>query len=108
MPVTSKSLTIIEGDQIPLETVGEILKNEFLEPLGITPYRLAVSIGKPQSYVGKILDGGGVSADMGLRLDRFFGLSDGYFSRLQADYDTRIARKTLGAITTLADLQAAA
>lgn len=108
MPMTSKSLTITEGDQIPLETVGEILKNEFLEPLGVTPYRLAVSIGKPQSYVGKILDGGGVSADMGLRLDRFFGLSDGYFSRLQADYDTRTARKTLGSITTLADLQAAA
>jgi antitoxin HigA-1 len=75
---------------------GEMLNEEFLLPLDITKYRLAKSIGVPAQRIGDIVAGKrGITADTDLRLCRFFGLSDGWWLRLQADYDTRIAKKTL-------------
>lgn len=84
------------GDWIEPETCGTILRDEFLDPMGITPYRLSKAIGVPQSYVQKILRGGGVSPEMGLLLDAAFGLSPGFWSRLQTDYDLRVARRKIG------------
>lgn len=76
---------------------GEILLEEFLEPMDITPYRLAKSIHVPQARIGEILAGKrAVSADTDLRLTRFFGLSEGFFARLQVDYDVRVAKAELG------------
>jgi addiction module HigA family antidote len=90
MPTMSKSPTIIEpGDPIPLETPGDILRQDFLEPAGITAYQLAKAIGVPPMYISKILHGGGVSPKMGILLDLAFGMSSGFWSRLQAEYDTR-------------------
>lgn len=75
---------------------GEMLQEEFLAPLGMTKYRLAKSIGVPAQRIGDIVSGKrGITADTDLRLCRFFGLGDGWWLRLQADYDTRIARKEL-------------
>jgi len=75
---------------------GEMLDEEFLMPLGMTKYRLAKSIGVPAQRIGDIISGKrGISADTDLRLCRFFGLSDGWWLRLQANYDTTIAKRKL-------------
>lgn len=67
---------------------GAILKTVFLEPLGITPYRLAKDIGVPQTRIGQILSGKrSVSADTALRLSRYFGLDDNFFLVAQASYE---------------------
>ena len=83
------------GGWIPPETCGEILLADFLDPAGLTPYRLAKDIGVPQTYIAKILHGGGVSPEMGAKLDRYFGMSNGWWSHMQSDYDSRIARRKI-------------
>ena len=83
---------------------GEILMEEFLKPMGITQYRLAKEIGVPAQRIGYIVAGKrGITADTDLRLCRFFGLSDGYWLRGQARYDTEIAKDALQA--TLAKIK---
>ena len=75
---------------------GEMLKEEFLNPLGMSKYRLAKSIGVPAQRIGDIVSGKrGITADTDLRLCRFFGLSDGWWLRLQVHYDTVIVKKEL-------------
>jgi addiction module HigA family antidote len=75
---------------------GEMLLEEFLKPMGLTQYRLAKEIGVPQRRIGEIVAGKrSITADTDLRLSRFFGLSDGWWLRLQADYDTQMAKGTL-------------
>ena len=75
---------------------GEMLAEEFLKPLGMSNYRLAKEIGVPAQRIGEILAGKrAITADTDLRLCRFFGVSDGWWLRLQADYDTEIAKATL-------------
>ena len=75
---------------------GEILLEEFLKPMGITQYRLAKEIGVPAQRIGDIVAGKrGITADTDLRLCRFFGLSDGYWLRGQARYDTEVAKDAL-------------
>lgn len=77
-------------------TPGELLKEEFLEPMGITQYRLAKEIGVPAQRIGEIVAGNrSVTADTDLRLCRFFGLSNGYWLRVQAAYDTEVAEAAL-------------
>lgn len=74
--------------EVPYPSPGEILKEEFLEPMGITQYRLAKEIGVPQRRIGEIVAGTrSVTADTGLRLSKFFGMSDGFWVGLQLDYD---------------------
>src|SRR5438105_3817291 len=78
-------------------TPGELLAEEFLKPMGITNYRLAKEIGVPAQRVGDIVAGKrSISADTDLRLCRFFGLSNGYWLRAQAAYDTEVAERSLG------------
>ncbi len=77
-------------------TPGELLKEEFLEPMGISQYRLAKEIGVPAQRIGQIIAGKrSITADTDLRLCRFFGLSNGYWLRTQAAYDTEIAEEAL-------------
>ena len=79
-------------------TPGELLLEEFLLPMGITKYRLAKEIGVPAQRIGEIVAGRrSVTADTDLRLCRFFGLSDGYWLRAQAAYDTEVAHARLDA-----------
>ena len=71
---------------------GEILKHDFLEPMSITAYRLAKEIGVSAQQVGRILKGTrSISADMALRLARFFGTSAQVWMGLQAQYDLDVA-----------------
>ena len=73
---------------------GEMLEEVFLKPLGLTKYRLAKDIGVPAQRVGEIVSGRrSVTADTDLRLCRYFGLSDGWWLRGQAAYDTAIAKE---------------
>ena len=77
-------------------TPGELLKEEFLEPPGISQYRLAKEIGVPAGRIGQIVAGKrAITADTDLRLCRFFGLSNGYWLRAQAAYDTEVAEHEL-------------
>ena len=84
-------MTIDNSLSIP--TIGEFLAAEFLEPLNISQNTLAKALGIPQNRISDIINGKrGVSADTDLRLCRFFGLTDGYFSGIQMDFE-RIAAK---------------
>jgi addiction module HigA family antidote len=75
---------------IPAPTIGEILKEEFMEPLNISAYKLAQSIHVPTSRIQDILhDRRKITADTSLRLAKFFGVSDRYFLDMQTDIDIR-------------------
>jgi antitoxin HigA-1 len=75
---------------------GEMLNEEFLKPLGLTKYRLAKDIGVPPQRIGEIVAGRrAITADTDLRLCRYFGLSDGWWLRGQAAYDTALAKEAL-------------
>jgi addiction module HigA family antidote len=82
-------------------TPGELLREEFLMPMGISQYRLAKEIGVPAQRIGQVVAGRrAISADTDLRLCRFFGLSNGYWLRAQAAYDTEVAEAALGKALT--------
>ncbi|MBX9927384.1 MAG: HigA family addiction module antidote protein [Gemmatimonadaceae bacterium] len=82
--------------QLKPVTPGELLREEFLVPLGITQYRVAKEIGVSAQRIGEIVAGKrAISADTDLRLCRFFGLSSGYWLRAQAAYDTEVAERAL-------------
>jgi addiction module HigA family antidote len=75
---------------------GEILAEEFMKPLGITQNALARSIGVPPRRINEIVHGKrAVSADTDLRLARYFRMSDGFFIRLQADYELMERRRQI-------------
>ncbi|NEZ03422.1 HigA family addiction module antidote protein [Wenzhouxiangella sp. XN201] len=77
-------------------TPGEILKEEFLDAMGLSKYRLAKEIGVPAQRIGEIVAGKrSITADTDLRLCRFFGLSSGYWLRAQAAHDTEVAEARL-------------
>jgi len=75
---------------------GEILKHEFLDEIGISQNRLGHSLGVPANRVHAIVNGTrDITADTDLRLCKFFGLSEGYFLRLQNAYDTLEAKREI-------------
>lgn len=77
-------------------TPGELLKEEFLIPMGISQYRLAKEIGVPAQRISEIVAGRrAITADTDLRLCRFFGLSNGYWLRAQVAHDTEVAEEEL-------------
>ena len=76
---------------------GELLREDFLQPLGITAYRLAKDAKLPHQRVSEILnERRGVSAETDLHLCAFFGLNPGYWLRVQLAYDLREAINTVG------------
>jgi addiction module HigA family antidote len=98
--------------KVPLATPGEILLHDFLEPMGITQYRLAKEIGVPQRRVGEIVAGRrSITADTALRLAAFFGTDAQSWINLQSHYDTETARdameETLSRIRRWDELSAA-
>lgn len=77
---------------------GEILLEEFLNPMGISQNALARAIGVPPRRINEIVLGKrSISADTALRLSRAFGTSAGFWMGLQADYDLEEARKLIDA-----------
>ena len=77
-------------------TIGEILVEEFMEPMEISAYRLAHDIQVPTSRIQDLIhDRRKVTADTSIRLGRYFGVSDRYFLNLQNDIDIRNAELAL-------------
>ncbi|MBM3316721.1 MAG: HigA family addiction module antidote protein [Candidatus Eisenbacteria bacterium] len=75
---------------------GEILLKDFLEPLGVTQYRVAKDISVPPRRINEIVHGKrAISADTALRLSCYFGTSDRFWLNLQARYDLEVARDRL-------------
>ena len=75
---------------------GEILLEEFLNPMKISQYRLAKDISVPPRRINEIVHGKRrVSADTALRLERYFGLSEGFWLRLQVHYDIEVEKDRL-------------
>jgi len=69
---------------------GEILENEFLEPLGITAYKLSKAIGVQQTRISLIIKGDrGITANTAIRFSKFFGTSPEFWMNLQREYDLR-------------------
>ena len=84
------------SDFIETPTIGEILSEELLIPLGISAYKLAQAINVPTSRIQDILHNRRkITVYTSLRLAKFFGLSDGYFMSLQDDIDIRNAKMEL-------------
>jgi antitoxin HigA-1 len=78
-------------------TPGEILLEEFLQPMGISQYRLAKEIGVPQRRIGEIVHGKrSITADTALRLGRYFGMEAQFWLNLQTRYDLLRAEEELG------------
>lgn len=76
---------------------GEVLRADFLEPLGVTQYRLAKDTSVPPRRINEIVHGTrGISADTALRLARYFGTSERFWLNLQAWYDLEVQRDLLG------------
>ena len=75
---------------------GEILMEEFLEPLGISQYRLAKDISVPPRRINEIVHGKrSITADTGLRLARFFGTTERFWLNLQVRYDLEVEKDRL-------------
>ena len=102
MPMTSKSSTTTRRgrragpwlDPIP---PGEILREEFMRPLGISINRLARDLAVPPNRVSAIVNGKrAITADTALRLATYFRVSPELWLDLQSDYDLRVLRRTAG------------
>jgi antitoxin HigA-1 len=80
----------IMKDFIETPTISEILREEFMEPMNLSAYRLAQEIHVPVSRIQAILNSGRrITPDTSLRLAKYFGVSDRYFLDLQSDIDLR-------------------
>ena len=78
------------ADFIPTPTMSEILREEFMEPMNLSAYKLAQAIHVPVSRVQDILhDRRKITVETSLRLAKFFGVSDRYFLDMQNDIDIR-------------------
>ena len=87
---------VVTGRRLPLVHPGEILRDEFLEPMKISVYALAQAIKVPRSRVNDIVLGRrGISADTALRLARYFGTSPDLWINLQARHDLEAADRQL-------------
>lgn len=76
---------------------GRLLREEFLEPMGITPYRLAKDIDVPVQRIHELVhERRGVTADTALRLSRYFGMSEGYWLNAQKHYELEIEKDRIG------------
>ena len=85
-----------EQQLLPPIHPGEILLEEFLQPMEISQYRLAKDIGVPPRRINEIVHGKrSISADTALRLSRYFGLSERFWMNLQSRYDLEVEKDRL-------------
>jgi addiction module HigA family antidote len=82
---------------IPIEHPGIFLKEEFMEPLEVSAYKVAKDTNISSMAISEILRGKrNITPRVGIRLSKYFGVSEGYFSRLQLQYDLDIIKKKEG------------
>ena len=81
---------------IPMPHPGALLREEFLEPMGLSVYALAKAIHVPRSRINEICHGRqGISASIALRLGKYFGVDPQWFMNMQARYDLQVTAETL-------------
>ena len=86
----------MKNKKLPPIHPGEILREEFLEPMGISQYRLAKDISVPPRRINEIVHGKrSVTADTALRLGRFFSMSPQFWINLQTRYDLEMTEDLL-------------
>lgn len=86
----------MENKKLPPIHPGEILKEEFLAPMGISQYRLAKDISVPPRRINEIVHGKrAITADTALRLGRFFNMSPQFWLNLQTRYDLEVTEDQL-------------
>ena len=84
-------------DRLPNPHPGEILLEEFLKPMGLSQSALARAVGVPPRRINEVVLGRrAVTAETDLLLSRYFGLSEGIFLGLQADYDLEETKRRMG------------
>jgi len=78
-------------------TPGEILREDFMEPMGISMNKLSRDIAVPPNRISEIVNGKrGISADTALRLERYFGVEAQFWLNLQSEYDLRVMKRKIG------------
>ena len=87
---------VVSGRRLPLVHPGEILRDEFLTPMGLSVYRLAQAIRVSRPRLNDIVLGRrGVTTDIALRLGRYFGTTPEFWINLQSRYDLDVAERTM-------------
>ncbi len=85
-----------DDEKIKVESPGIILKEEFMEPFGISAYRLSKETGIDKMTLSGILKGKrSISTVTALKISKYFGLSERYWINLQTDYDLRVAKRKI-------------
>ena len=94
-------------NRIPTPKMSEVLREDFMKPLGLSAYKLAKGIGVPVSRIQDILhDRRKVTVDTSVRLARYFGMSDLFFYNIQTDLDLReLKEKMWGEIEKIKPLE---
>jgi antitoxin HigA-1 len=96
--MSASSTTTTDQDLLPNPHPGEILALELMQPMGLSQNALARSLHVPPRRINQLVHGRrAVSADTDLRLARYFGVSEGFFLGLQADYDLMQRKREIGA-----------
>ena len=82
------------NDRLPPIPPGEILREDFMDPVGLSINQLARNIGVPPNRISEIVNGKrAITADTALRLQRYFGVEAQFWLNLQSDFDLRITRR---------------
>ena len=96
--MSRSSTTMPDEKLLPNPHPGEILAEEFMQPLGLSQNALARSIRVPPRRINELVQGKrAVTADTDLRLARYFGMSEGFFLGLQVDYDLMERKREIAA-----------
>jgi len=96
MDTISKPPATIDPDWLHNSHAGELLAQEFMEPLGLAPEMLAASLGIAPARLEAVISGQlRIAADLDLRLARYFRMSEGFFLGLQDDYELLEAKRAL-------------
>jgi len=86
-----------DKDALDPITPGEILREDFMEPLGISMNQLSRDIAVPPNRISEIVNGRrGITADTALRLERYFGVEAQFWLNLQSEYDLRVMKRKIG------------
>jgi addiction module HigA family antidote len=92
----SRSPTTTDPDWLENEHAGQLLASEFIEPMGLSAVELAAAVSVPLERLNAMIAGtAAVDAELDLRLCRYFGMSDGFFMRLQLQYEMLEAKRAL-------------
>jgi addiction module HigA family antidote len=88
---------VSSGDTLPLSTPGDILREEFMGPFGMSANALAAALKVPTNRITSILNGTrAITADTALRLARYFGTTAEFWLNLQKNYELRVAKREAG------------